>query len=57
MADGEAYPAACIKTKVTAPPTMPVKQAEELTGDEANSTHISCIVYWIIALMDWGGGI
>ena len=27
----------CINTKVTAPPTVPSKQAEELTGDEATS--------------------
>ena len=33
MADDEAC--SYIKTKVTAPPTVPTKQAEELTGDEA----------------------
>ena len=36
MADGEAC-SSCIKTKVTAPPTVPTKRAEELTGDEAST--------------------
>ena len=32
---------ACIKTKVTAPPTVPSKRAEELTGDEATNSPLS----------------
>ena len=34
-----------IFTKVTAPPTVPSKGAEELTGDEASQALLSCLAY------------
>ena len=37
MADGKACSSACIKTKVTAPPTVPTKRAEEWIGNKAIS--------------------
>ena len=38
MADGKV----CIKTKVTALPTVPTKRVEELTGNEASMLLVDC---------------
>ena len=35
-----------LKTKVAAPPTVPTKRAQELTGDEARKAISSCSVRW-----------